>query len=43
LKKESDNEETEVSDEVLTLFNSDIEEDDFDSFCAQEEGEEGNQ
>ena len=40
---ESDNEETEVSNEVLRQFNSDNEEDDFDGFSAQEEDEEGNQ
>jgi len=40
---ESDNEETEVNDEVLRLFNSDTEEDDFDGFSAQEEDEEGDQ
>jgi len=43
LKKESDNEETEVSDKVLRLFNSDTEEDDFDGFSAQEEDKEGDQ
>ena len=32
-----------VSEEVLRLFNSDTEEDDFDGFSAQEEDEEGNQ
>ena len=32
-----------VSDEVLRLFNSDTEEDDFDGFSAQEEDEEGDQ
>ena len=40
---ESNNEETEVSDEVLRLFNSDTEEDYFDGFSAQEEDEEGDQ
>ena len=40
---ESDNEETEVTDEVLSLFNSDTKEDDFDGFSAREEDEEGNQ
>jgi len=40
---ESDNEETEVSDEVLRLFYSDTEENDFDGFSAQEEDEEGYQ
>jgi len=43
LKKESDNKETAVSDEVLRLFNSDTEEHDFDDFSAQEEEEEGDQ
>jgi len=32
-----------VSDEVLRLFNSDTEEDDFDGFSAQEGDEEGDQ
>ena len=32
-----------VSDEVLRLFNSDTEEDDFDGFSAEEEDEEGDQ
>ena len=40
---ENDNEETEASDKVLRLFNSDTEEDDFDGFSAQEEDEEGDQ
>ena len=40
---ESDKEETEVSDEVVWLFNSDTEEDDFDGFNAQEDDEEGDQ
>ena len=40
---ESDNEETEMSDEVLRLFNSDSEEDDFDGFSAQEEDEDSDQ
>ncbi|CAI9717706.1 chimeric ERCC6-PGBD3 protein-like isoform X2 [Octopus vulgaris] len=40
---ESDNEEAEVSDEILKLFNSDTEEEDFDYFRAQEEDEEGDQ
>ena len=37
-----ENEETEVSDEVLRLFSSDTE-DDFDGFSAQEEDEQGDQ
>ncbi|CAI9731885.1 pogo transposable element with KRAB domain [Octopus vulgaris] len=40
---ESDNEEAEVSDEILRLFNSYTEEEDFDGFSAQEEDEEGDQ
>jgi len=40
---ESDNKETEVSEDVLRLFNSDTEEDDFDGFSAQEEDEKGDQ
>ncbi|CAI9716323.1 pogo transposable element with KRAB domain [Octopus vulgaris] len=40
---ESDNEEAEVSDEIMRLFNSDTEEEDFDGFSAQEEDEEGDQ
>ncbi|CAI9722056.1 Hypothetical predicted protein [Octopus vulgaris] len=40
---ESDNEEAEVSDKTLRLFNSDTEKEDFDGFSAQEENEEGNQ
>ena len=40
---ESDNEETEVSNEVLRMFISDTEEDGFDGFNAQEEDEEGDQ
>lgn len=39
---DSENEETEVSDEILRLFNSDTELEDFDGFSTQEE-EEGNQ
>jgi len=36
---ESGNEEAEVSDNILNLFNSDTEEEDFDGFSAQEEEE----
>ena len=32
-----------LSDEVLRLFHSDAEEDDFDGFSVQEEDEEGDQ
>ena len=36
---DSDNEEAEVTDEILRLFNSDTELEDFDGFSAQEEDE----
>ncbi|KAK5600208.1 hypothetical protein CRENBAI_004893 [Crenichthys baileyi] len=43
MENESVNDEAEVSDEVLRLFNLDTEEQDFDGFSAQEEDEEADQ